>query len=57
MANVKIYETFPHIFVLALFVSDIIIFNIFDLQKVDQGHGIQFWKKSKSTKYAPTFWV
>ena len=42
MANVKIYKRLPHIFELALTVSEIKKFLIVDLQKVDQGHEVQF---------------
>ena len=42
MANVKIYKRLPHIFALALTVSGILRFKIFDLLKVGQGHGAQY---------------
>ena len=42
MANVKIYKLLPHIFGLALTISQILTFTIFDLQKVGQSHEVQF---------------
>ena len=44
MENIKIYKCLPHIFTLALTVSDIISYLIFDLEKVDQGHGVRFFQ-------------
>ena len=42
MANVKVYKRLPHIFVLALTVSEILKFQILYIQKVGKGHGEQF---------------
>ena len=42
MSNVKIYKCLPHIFVLALTLSDIYKFQICYHQKVGQWHGVQF---------------
>ena len=42
MANITIYKRLSHIFVLALTVSDILIFLNFDLQKLGQCHILQF---------------
>ena len=36
------FKRLPHIFVPALTASEILIFLTFDLQKVDQGHRVQF---------------
>ena len=61
MENVIIYKILPHIFPLALTVSELLKFLNFDLQKVDQGHGAQFrcdiipWQMLKSTKDSHTF--
>ena len=41
MSNVKIYKRSVH-FALVLAVSEIFYFIIFDIQKVFQGHGVQF---------------
>ena len=40
MANIKIYKSRWIYFELALTVSDILTFQMFELQKVGQGHGI-----------------
>ena len=47
MATGKIYKCLPHIFVLALTITDIKIYR-FDLSKVGQGHVLQFsqWRHS-----------
>ena len=38
----QIYKRRPHIFALALTVSDVLDVVISDLQKVDHGHQVQF---------------
>ena len=42
MTNIKMYNSRPVHFVLALTVSEILTFQILYHQKVDQGHRVQF---------------
>ena len=42
MANVKIYKRLPHIIAQAPTASEILTFKNCYLQKVGQGHGVQF---------------
>ena len=48
MANVRIYKGLLHNFALALTVSEILTFIFFYIQKVGQGHGVQFLQRRYS---------
>ena len=50
MANVKIYKCFPHIFALALTISDIQKLKKNYLKKVGQGHGTQLHHSMANVK-------
>ena len=51
IAKVKIYTILPHVFAVALSVSDILQFKTFYLQKVGQVHGVQLTQWRQMSKF------